>query len=683
MTLRRRDGSAAVPDEKFMFNYAFTSAHAQRYRSGFAWLTPQNRAATGSTALCPNGAPAVVWGAVRLLSVSTLLACLLLCMAATTAHGQSCALYPSPHQRIGYNVTREGGVGIEDYDTASLGAGWYHDYTFRQFPSRPANIQYHQMVRIHAVRDIANLAQQLGPSIDANPNALWILGNEPDRVGQDNLTPTEYATFYHDLYHFIKARDPSSRIAIAGLVQPTPLRLRYLEMVLSAYQKRYGETMPVEVWDLHNFIMPENCEWGAGIPPGLEAYRNEGIACPASFHDHGNIEIFKAQIRTFRQWMADQGYRDRPLIISEYGILLSKYHGYDHARVRAFMLATFDFMLTATDPELGYSLDDNHLVQEFAWFSLNYLEFDPITLVGLNGNLFDHATRQITPLGLDYAAYVKQITETGIDLAIDRLEVTPAQIDLHSPISFTTNFVNGGSLPATDVSVRFWNGNPFGGGTLLGVTPMLPTVRAKCLPSQQATFHWTPPEAGTYTIFAELHAANLDSDSNLANNYQYLTFSVPSTTTPSTPTPTPTPNPQPNLSLSITIDPANPTPGSDLIYTIHYTNTGQTPIEGLQLNLTLPNHTHIQPSRSTPGWICAQIAQTDLCQLAVGKVDSGTSQAVLFAVTLDSVIPDIHTPITLTVNAQDRNHVIDLEKSVTVFVSHSERSDYYLPLIQQ
>lgn len=244
------------------------------------------------------------------------------------------------------------------------------------------------------------LRKRLAPVIDANPGTLWLLGNEPDRYGQDELPPAAYATFYHEFYTFIKGRDPNSRIAMGGIVQPTPLRLRYLEMVLTAYREQYGQAMPIDVWHIHNFILPENCMWGAGIPPGLEAYANEGLPCPATYDDHGSLTIFAERLRAFRQWLAVQVYRERPVIVSEYGILLSRYHGYEYPRVRKFMLGTFDWMLTATDPGTGYSLDQNHLIQEFAWFSLNYAEFNLITGEGLNGSRFAHDSRQITPLGL-------------------------------------------------------------------------------------------------------------------------------------------------------------------------------------------------------------------------------------------------------------------------------------------
>ena len=63
------------------------------------------------------------------------------------------------------------------------------------------------------------------------------------------------------------------------------------------------------------------------------------------------------------------------------------------------MLGTFDTMLTATDPELGYPADDYRLVQRWAWFSLSDDTYP-------TGNLIDWADGSLTPLGQSYARYV-------------------------------------------------------------------------------------------------------------------------------------------------------------------------------------------------------------------------------------------------------------------------------------
>lgn len=494
----------------------------------------------------------------RQLFSSTLLATLLTLTIVGTLLAQQCPLYPSPHQRIGFNVSPGANIDIESYDAARLGAGWYHNYGTRVTPRQPGGIQHHQMVR--AGIDLTRLPQILGPVVDANPGVIWILGNEPDRYGQDGLTPAQYADFYHAVYTFVKSRDPSSRIAIGGVVQPTPIRLRYLDMTLAAYQKKYGRAMPVEIWDIHNFMLPENCSWGASIPPGLDAYKSEAIPCHPTLNEHGDINTFKQQIRTFRQWMKDRGFRNYPLIISEYGILLSKYHGYDYARVRNYMLASFDFMLNTTDSQLGMPGDGNRLVQEFAWFSLNYWEFDLSTYFGLNGNLFDHDSRQIMPLGLDYANYTKGVTVPTIDLALTNFTITPTTLNGPGTVTMQAGFVNQGGIAAKDVSIRFWNGDPTAGGELLGSSPLQPQVVAGCYRTLVGEYRWQPPFDGNYVLYAQLTAANEHQDVNFGNNHASGSLAVVGVATPlPTPTATATPTPTPTATQEPTVTPGGPT----------------------------------------------------------------------------------------------------------------------------
>lgn len=671
------------------------------------------------------------------------LPCLFIGWTTATVQAQSCEPYPSPHHRVGYNFTRDGNVKIEDYNVSQLGAGWYHDYTFHQAPSRPGGIRYHQMIRgagRTTPAQIQQLLTTLGPVVDANPGALWILGNEPDRYGQDELTPAQYAHFYHGVYTFLKQRDPTSHVAIAGIVQPTPIRLRYLDMVLAAYQQSYGTTMPVDYWDVHNFILPENCDWGAGTPPGLEAYTSEGIACPTTLDDHGNLTIFKQQLRNFRQWMKSRGYQDHPLIVSEYGILLSKYHGYDYARVRDFMLGTFDFMLNTTDAATGDPADGNRLVQEFAWFSLNYYEFNLQTYVGLNGNLFDHDSRQLMPLGVDYANYVKSITKTAIDLTLTAVDATPVPAQVNTPVLFTATFANQGEGPAQNVAVRFWNGDPRSTGQLLGTAPVIIEVAAQCTPNQ-ATFTWTPTQAGVYTVFAELQASNIALDRTTTNNYAAITLTVaeaptatptatptttvtatptatvtalptasttpsttltptptttptpstttptPSTTTPTTATPTPTPTtstqPVAAFTFSLVVTPTQPLVGGELVYTLQYSNEGLIDLEGMAFRLTIPAYTRFNSEKSTPGWNCLQASAGNPCQFVLGQVASQASGTIQFALSLSDNPTGISPPIRLTVQAINATQTVNIEHRLEVTIQGQESYSAYLPIVGQ
>lgn len=356
--------------------------------------------------------------------------------APAVVHAQSCILFPNERDRFGVNVARDNNKAITNYDVTGINANWYLDYTTTSLPSHPNGMAFAQMIRT-GLWQASYFTTTVESALAANPGTLWIMGNEPDRDKQDGITPSEYARFYHDVYHFVKARDATARVAVAGVVESTPLRRRYLDMVLSAYQSAYGTAMPVDVWTVHGFILPENYQWGASIPPGLEAFAAEGMQYTVS--DHDSVTIFQQNLIDFRQWMADRGYRERPLLITEYGILLSPLHGFPYSRVSAFMLSTFDFFRTATSATTGYSADGNRLVQGWSWFSLNYPPYNETTQQGQNGNLYEPDTAELLPLGADFGNYVNALPATSqVQLALSNLTVTPSSVVLTPTLANST-----------------------------------------------------------------------------------------------------------------------------------------------------------------------------------------------------------------------------------------------------
>jgi len=279
-----------------------------------------------------------------------------------------------------------------------LGLGWHLAWRVLEHPSRLSGVAFWQMVRVREDGFYPDKAA-IQRASRANPGANWLIGNEPDVIWQDNVTPERYAEWYHELYYLLKKTDPTCRVAIGGVSQPTPLRLQYLDMVMSSYQARYDETMPVDMWNIHNFILrEERNSWGVEIPPGLTA--DQGIVYEVD--DHDNLEIFKAQITAFRQWMAKHGERNKPLIVSEYGILMPADYGFDPERVQRFLYGTYQFMLNATGEEIGYPDDNNHLVQRWAWYSLSDDRYP-------TGNLVDFATGELTSLGKAHQGFVSRL----------------------------------------------------------------------------------------------------------------------------------------------------------------------------------------------------------------------------------------------------------------------------------
>ncbi len=356
-----------------------------------------DRSAQGAPTPRPNYGPLVPTSIGKALADRSTLPPTPMRTAAPSSPLAAPPIWPSlytPRQRVGV------GLPFPQQAAKSLSEllpGWYLDWRSAESPLSPGTSEYAQMVRVpHGeivpdLKTIARIAQ-------LNRGALWLIGNEMDVIWQDNATPEQYAAAYHEVYNTLKLADPSSRIAIGGVSEPSPLRLRYLDRVLQTYRGKYGQAMPIDVWNVHNFILPEERgSWGVDIPPGIEATR--GLT--PTIQDHDNLNTFKQQLIDFRRWMAQRGYRDKELLVSEYGVLMYEDYGFDYPRVRDFMLSSFDLMLNTTDAQLGLPADGNRLVQRWCWYSLNDDGYP-------TGNLADATGSELTALGHDYKAYLER-----------------------------------------------------------------------------------------------------------------------------------------------------------------------------------------------------------------------------------------------------------------------------------
>ncbi len=347
--------------------------------------------------------------------------------------------------RVGYCSTN---MDITRYpDIADLRAGWYLNFAPDSDPEYPLGMDHVQVVRLYQLTECSpnrvrdreacpyvepytytlthpSTKAALGTIVEENRGVLWLIGNEVDRhdwggvnpwnsdivlpvdpwQGQDEMMPELYARAYHELYHLIKDTDPNALVANGSIIQATPARLEYMTKVWDAYRHRYGRDMPVDVWNVHNFILKERCDdWGADVPPGYEG-------CKATVYDdrdHDSMEIFARQIRHFRVWMKERGQQDKPLIVSEFGILYHHAGMDDPEVVEKFMLDTFDYFMSEKDCQLGYPGDDCRLVQRWAWFSLDSPVFNQ------HGRLFDPSTRAITGLGESFGRYTEQHLDIG------------------------------------------------------------------------------------------------------------------------------------------------------------------------------------------------------------------------------------------------------------------------------
>ncbi|MBW7886713.1 MAG: hypothetical protein H3C34_29610, partial [Caldilineaceae bacterium] len=379
--------------------------------------------------------------------------------------------------RFGAGVYRD--LPATDFDLAALRVGWIVNFTASETPTVPAGMTYAPLVDLRQVGedDYAPKGPALDAAIAANPGADWLLGTEPDRPYLlYAMEPAVYAHAYHDLYAYIRARDPEAHIFPAGIVQPTPLRLQYLDLVLEAYQARYGVPLPADGWSIHNFMLnerscavyPDDC-WGAEIPPGVDA--DEGLrATPV---DSIDVERFVAQLYAFRRWMVERGYTNQPLYISEYGMLMPPDlpPGFPPPVVSEFMTRTFAAMATEADPELGYAPDGGRLVQRFAWYATVEPYFNGGLWASTNYTNPLSPPYVLTPIGAAYRDYT-----AGLPATTDLASLELAGTDAGSPgaagpltVALTATVSNSGSRAATTTaSVRFYVALPGGGALQLG-----------------------------------------------------------------------------------------------------------------------------------------------------------------------------------------------------------------------
>jgi hypothetical protein len=239
------------------------------------------------------------------------------------------------------------------------------------------------------------------------PGRTWLIGNEPDVKWQGNATPDEYAQAYHLAYTTIKAADPTAQVAIGGLSQITPLRLAYLDAVWAAYARRYSGQMPVDVWTMHAFVLPERRDdWGVDIPPGIDPGVAAHLGMNWEIDQHDDLGLVEQQIRTLRAWMVEHDQQAKPLWITEYGVLMPAEYGFDSERVRRFMLGSFDLLRTLRDPATGFSPDDHRLVQRWVWFSTDDVIYP-------TGNLFSQ-TGEPTLLLDALSAYLAEFGQSDL-----------------------------------------------------------------------------------------------------------------------------------------------------------------------------------------------------------------------------------------------------------------------------
>jgi len=439
-----------------------------------------------------------------------------------------------PLCRFGVNVNSDNGPDISTYEIDDLRLGWYINYLASTNPSRPNGMEYAPVIRLLQTDSesytFSPSTTQLLQAVANNPGADWFIGNEPDRMHfQDGIEPHLYARAYYELYWLIKGADANAKVFAGAIVQPTQLRIQYLELILASYQEQFGQAMPVDGWAIHNFILNEaSCDhykdlnvcWGADIPPGVDAV--DGLRLEVNHND--DIMLFTLQIQQFRQWMKDQGYQDSALYVSEYGVLMPLTFGFHSARVNEFMDQSFDYLLHARDFMTGNPNDDHRLVQRLSWYSISDIQ-------RFNGYLFEPSSAEPSgyrrsAMGDNFVDYVSQVTAYS-DIYPARFTIDPTlPLQQSDNVTVTLEAVianSGNKLAAENTMVRFYQGDPANGGVQIGTDQLVSLTGC----GDQATLQVSLPNVtadSQHKFYVEVDSATLVDEVNQENDTMHATL---------------------------------------------------------------------------------------------------------------------------------------------------------------
>ena len=451
----------------------------------------------------------------------------------------------------------------------TLGAGWFLKFSSpiwgAPLPSNGAELVHvfkvfqektPEGVYLPDYRTIIPLDPSFANYIKANPGHLWLIGNEVDRGpnpgdlfgGQGDMYPNIYALAYHEVRQFILLHDPTARIGISGLVEVTPGRLQYLTRVWNAYSTLYDAPMPVDVWNMHLYVLPEVDEDGdpnslANIALGTDANLGKRSSdgdpnqCPNNdvycYAEHDDMDVFAEQIVAMRQWMKNHGEQQKPLILSEYSILYSFTNGdgscwedefgncFTHARVSTFMDNTFDYFNNHRDANLGYALDGNRLIQQWLWFSMHMVP-------GSNGsisNLLEPDLTTLTTVGHNFKQAVDN-EPAVVNLIVEDVPDVVATFDqsiqaVTASANLSVDFRNNGNRAIEQpFTVTFYKDEA---RTIeIGSTIVSSQVSGCVTNTYRASVTWTGLSAGQHRFWVTVDSGNVidegppEQDDNVA-----------------------------------------------------------------------------------------------------------------------------------------------------------------------
>ena len=189
---------------------------------------------------------------------------------------------------------------------------------------------------------------------------------------------------------------------------------------------------------------------------------------------------------------------------------------FNPTRVAEFVGASFDYLMTATDPQIGHPHDGNRLVQQWLWYSL---ATDGPTDLGHASNLVNpDSAYALTVPGQRWQSYVTAISPT-VNLLPAHVPIATARtINGTDPVtvSLSAVVVNNGNMAVTGtVTVTFFSDAaltiPIGSDTL---TELRGCVRREAV----AATTWVNRPVGQHSFWVKVDSPEAVTESDEADN---------------------------------------------------------------------------------------------------------------------------------------------------------------------
>jgi hypothetical protein len=220
-----------------------------------------------------------------------------------------------------------------------------------------------------------------------------------------------------------------------------------------------------------------------------------------------------------RQWMKDHGQQDKPLLLSEFGLLYDEdvmdEFGANFTALRAatFLTKTFSYLVTTSDAILGMPSDKNRLVQQWIWFSVNF------PLGSISNLVTKTSPYTFTPVGQMFKANVASRPLSSNLLPRATSGVAPL-VTAENPSVTATLFIemvnNGNRLVATPLTVTFYANAALTQtvGSVV-ITSGVPGCTRRRI---AATAAWPDLEVGWHPFWARVDSDDVIFETNEADN---------------------------------------------------------------------------------------------------------------------------------------------------------------------